>query len=202
MLHAISTRFTEGLYLRCNLDVSKKAVYVYGIELLLSTLSSVCSVLILSLLFWKITDAILFLLIYISFRAFCGGYHAKTYIRCFVSTNLTFITVALFAHLCRSAWLAIALFVSSAAVIISFAPISSVRHPLSLKRLCLNRRIAFVLLSFFAVLLLGTVWNRQLVFWHYLSIASLAAVAAFMLIAKFKERSASDDNLDCNCQCD
>ncbi len=202
MLHAISTRFTESLYLHCNLDVSKKAVYVYGIELLLSTFSSVFSVLLLSLLFWEITDAILFLVIYISFRAFCGGYHAKTYTRCFVCTNLTFIAVNLFAHICRSTWFVSALFMLSALIVVTFAPIRSVRHSLSHKRLCLNRRLALVLLGLFAIVFWGSVLNRQFLFWHYLSVSSLTAVAVFMVVAKFQERRVRDDCLVCTRKCD
>ena len=53
MLATIATRLTDQLYFRCPLDPSRKAIYEYGIQLSLSTLASMCSIVMLGLLLKK-----------------------------------------------------------------------------------------------------------------------------------------------------
>lgn len=78
MLHVIASKLAD---LVCRKDPfsasSKRDVYVYGFELLISTLSSVCSVLVAALVLNRFFNGITFLLIYICFRMVCGGYHVR-----------------------------------------------------------------------------------------------------------------------------
>ena len=76
----------EKLIQHTNTPSSHKPVFRYGIELTISTLSSILSILILSLLMNATTETIVFLTTYMCLRVWCGGYHAKTYARCFLST--------------------------------------------------------------------------------------------------------------------
>lgn len=83
----------EKLIQHTNTPSSHKPVFRYGIELTISTLSSILSVLFLSLLLNATIETIVFLIAYMSLRIWSGGYHAKTYARCFLSTNLTYLAV-------------------------------------------------------------------------------------------------------------
>ena len=87
MLATIAARLTDQLYFRCPLDPSKKAIYEYGIQLSLSTLASMCSIVLLGLLLKNPASAFIFLGVFFFLRLFSGGYHAPTYARCFLLTN-------------------------------------------------------------------------------------------------------------------
>ena len=52
MLATIAARLTDQLYSHSPLDPSKKAIYEYGIQLSLSTLASMCSIVVLGLLLY------------------------------------------------------------------------------------------------------------------------------------------------------
>ena len=93
MLATIAARLTDQLYFRCPLDPSKKAIYEYGIQLSLSTLASMCSIVLLGLLFKNPASAFIFLGVFFFLRLFSGGYHAPTYTRCFLLTNSVYLTV-------------------------------------------------------------------------------------------------------------
>ena len=62
MLATIAARLTDQLYLRCPLAPSKKAIYEYGIQLSLSTLASMCSIVLLGILLKNPASAFIFLI--------------------------------------------------------------------------------------------------------------------------------------------
>ena len=93
MLENIASRLTDQLYLHCPLDQRKKVIYTYGIQLSLSTLASMCSIVLLGILLGDAPSAFLFLGVFFFLRLFGGGYHAPTYARCFLLTNSVYLAV-------------------------------------------------------------------------------------------------------------
>ncbi len=86
-----------------------------------------------------------FLLPFFGLRLFCGGYHAKTYSRCFISTNFTYLLTLCGAKLISFlSTMSFMLFFACLAFLIIFfwSPIRNYRHPLSEKRYQHNRKIA------------------------------------------------------------
>ena len=69
----------EKLIQHTNTPSSHKPVFRYGIELTISTLSSILSVLFLSLLLNATIETIVFLIAYMSLRIWSGGYHAGVF---------------------------------------------------------------------------------------------------------------------------
>ena len=76
MLATIAARLTDQLYFHCPLDPSKKAIYEYGIQLSLSTLASMCSIVVLGIFLKNPASAFIFLGVFFFLRLFSGGYHA------------------------------------------------------------------------------------------------------------------------------
>ena len=69
----------------------EKEIYEYGFEVLGINILHYINILILSVMFCKnINIGIIYLLCFISTRTYCGGYHADTYIKCFISMGITF----------------------------------------------------------------------------------------------------------------
>lgn len=76
----------------------KKEIFIYGFQLILSTLSSMFTILLISAVF-NISYGIIFLLFFMPIRFCAGGFHASTYHKCFVYTNGVFITMLIFSKI-------------------------------------------------------------------------------------------------------
>ena len=77
----------------------KEAVYTYGIEIILSTMIGISSILIVSGLLHEFKLGVIFLLVFAPLRVFTGGYHAVTYFRCFLISNISYLFLLLFNNI-------------------------------------------------------------------------------------------------------
>lgn len=94
MLHYIAEKSTDLLINHKIVNSTEKNIYVYGFELIWSFILYF----IFSSVIYSICDCynyyIVFLVFFVPIRITGGGYHSKTYARCFVLSNLvTFITL-------------------------------------------------------------------------------------------------------------
>ena len=184
MLATIAARLTDQLYFHCPLDPSKKAIYEYGIQLSLSTLASMCSIVLLGLLSKNPASAFIFLGVFFFLRLFSGGYHAPTYARCFLLTNSVYLAVVGTSCLIvrfQLYHLLPVIVVASCVVVIVLSPVRNKHHPLSEKTYRKNRKIAIVLVSiessFFLILFFWQIFRPYVA----VSSMSLTAVAVMML---------------------
>lgn len=196
MLHQTAERLTNKLYQACKLDEAKRPIYTYGIELTLSTASSIVSILIISAFLSMFSSAVIFLLFFCSLRLVSGGYHAKTYGRCFILTNgvyfstvgCVFLAEDVLSHTALPLVGAVLLLFSIITIWI-LAPVKNKHHPLSQKRYLWNRKIACTLSVVFliaAVILFGLGREHGFILISF----TLAAVAVMMIIPKLQERRA------------
>lgn len=91
MLYICAATFTKFLYRHCDLPTSRRAVYIYGLELFFSTTLAAISILLISFWLEKPISGILFISVFVSLRVFVGGFHASTYRNCFLLTNGVFL---------------------------------------------------------------------------------------------------------------
>lgn len=92
MITAISRIITNFLVCENIIEEERKDAYLYGIELLISSLFSVTIMLFFGILFGKFPECIMFYFVFCTTRLFCGGYHAKSYAGC--KLMFTFILCA------------------------------------------------------------------------------------------------------------
>ena len=147
MLNNIATKISNIIIQKCQLSSDLIKIYTYGCELLISTGLGMMSVFLISCLLGRPLSGIIFLIVFVSLRLFCGGLHASTYLRCFILSNLIFLSVySLSWGLTYVSWfLSVLLLLISFIVIFAFAPIKNVNHPLSDERYIRNKRISRVL---------------------------------------------------------
>ena len=150
MLATIAARLTDQLYFRCPLDPCKKVVYEYGIQLSLSTLASMCSIVVLGIFLKNPASAFIFLGVFFFLRLFlrriprlhlCPLFPAYQF--CLprrVGACYWIVHFQLY-HLLP------VIVAASCAVVIVLSPIRNKRHPLSEKTYRKNRKIAVVLVS-------------------------------------------------------
>lgn len=98
MLNTLATRLARRLLLKNVIIEDHFDVYVYGFELLISSISSTVLIFLIGLLTHNILQTIAFLVTFILLRQFSGGYHANTYGVCFVVTLSVFGLVLLLAN--------------------------------------------------------------------------------------------------------
>ena len=93
MLNKISKQFAEFLIRKTQSGSEKEEIYVYGLELILSTCAGFFSILLLSG-FWKeVMSGIVFICFFAPLRMFAGGYHANTYRKCFCISNISYFLI-------------------------------------------------------------------------------------------------------------
>lgn len=144
------SKLTNELFTRqnsCNVPIE---VFRYGIEICISTFATLFSILILSCWIGMPETSLLYLIVYIPLRITCGGYHADTYLKCFLISNINYlatITISqLLTSLAISKFIWLMLLLGSVLYIIFNAPIKNIHHPIHDDLLKKNRNMAIVLL--------------------------------------------------------
>ena len=193
MLAKCAHLLASQLLRNINEENSKKEIYEYGSQLLLSTLGCICFILLISTILSVLPVPLLFLSVFFTLRLFAGGFHASTYGRCFILSNFVcFFCVFLSFFLNSQNEISyvvtseIILAAVSTAIIFILAPIRHKNHPLSEARYNRNRRIArsLVLVDFSAALLAVAVGSTLCAI--TISV-TLTAVAVMMIIPTFFE---------------
>lgn len=186
MLNNIATKISNIIIQKCQLSSDLIKIYTYGCELLISTGLGMMSVFLISCLLGRPLSGIIFLIVFVSLRLFCGGLHASTYLKCFILSNLIFLSVySLSWGLTYVSWfLSVLLLLISFIVIFAFAPIRNVNHPLSDERYIRNKRISRVLVFTEMIVILAIYTIIRNIYFLSIASTSMFAVSFMMLIPK------------------
>lgn len=186
MLNRIAVGCTQVLLDREIIERSRMAIYIYGFELFFSTVFATISMITIAFVSGRGAEGLTFILFFMPIRMAAGGYHAETYGKCFVLTNLIFIFQLI---LCSTVfqWIGangcFLLFVGALLYICLNAPIVNHKHPISEIRQRNNRVRSrqFSIVEFCVVLLFYYGQKTELLV--SASVATLF-VAGMMLAAK------------------
>lgn len=95
MITSIAQFITGYLLKNKIIESNKLDIYIYGFEILISNMLGFLIGLTLGIAFSQILECLVFLLIFVLMRTYCGGYHAETYLKC----NIIFTTNIMIAML-------------------------------------------------------------------------------------------------------
>lgn len=129
MLHTLSEKIADFLF--DNNDDYLIDVYVYGIEITLSTIIGVVSLLTAGLIFNMFAESTIYMISLSVIRMFSGGYHSKTYFKCNAVLIISYICSALFYRIYINHFLEHniigfgIIFIISICIFILFAPVSN-----------------------------------------------------------------------------
>lgn len=134
-----------------NHNSDDKDIYIYGLQIILNTLISICAVLLLGAFFHEFTGAVLFLISYCSVRLFAGGLHASTNNRCmmiFISGYI--ITYLILKNLViHFNPVVLCFLILLNCMILLWAPVDALNNPISDKfRGSMKKRAFFISLFF------------------------------------------------------
>lgn len=148
MLNRISLRISTEIMKRAwNIRYGQE-VYTYGIEIILSTLAEIISILISAIVFSSFIEGIIFVIVFSSLRLFAGGYHAETYKKCFGVTLGVFLLTLSIANVtsklfCEKIFWVLLCLVSI--YIITRAPVLNKNQPLSEHEILINVKIVSII---------------------------------------------------------
>ena len=143
MLQTVSKWVVNQLVVRGEIAEQRKAVYLYGCELILSTGLSVLCILLAGGVAGRFGQALSFVLFFMPVRTVSSGYHAPSYGKCFVLTTLLAFLCVSGGVLCRAyvpVWVMWCLFVTAQLVIWLRGPFRSHKHPLKEELVKRNRQ--------------------------------------------------------------
>lgn len=157
-------------------------IYYYGFEILFSTTFTAISILLISCFINSFIFGLLYLFITMPLRSTLGGYHAQTYLRCYISSLCLYYVVSSLCQLLVTynvpdLWLYILLILCSVHLFTS-KPVQNQNHPVSDTVLHKNKKIANKFLIFYLFLiflfLIITDYNKDILSFCILSITSIS----------------------------
>lgn len=97
MITSIAQSIASYLIRNKIIESEKLDIYIYGFEIMISTIVSILVGLVLGIVFSQLTETIVFLLIFVLLRSYCGGYHTDTYLKCNIvfAVNITAVMLIL-----------------------------------------------------------------------------------------------------------
>lgn len=95
MISEISRKITYSLEKNKVINKEDEEVYIYGIEIFISSIITFAIVLILGGLMKCFFSSLIYFLVFAVIRQICGGYHANTYFKCNMMFAFTTFTVLL-----------------------------------------------------------------------------------------------------------
>lgn len=157
MLHSLSERIADFLLRQKCFEEEMLPVYIYGVELFLSSVLGVVLVILSGCLLGEFISSIVFLLSFIILRLFTGGFHCNSYFKCNLSLVLTFVAVILLKDLYKfvpfQEFVLGFMMLSSLLITMLFSPVSHPNKEISKKDRVKFRLIALgVLLVHIAVI--------------------------------------------------
>lgn len=147
-------QYIAGCLLRNDIIESEKLdIYIYGFEVMISSISGFAIALILGIAFSQLLECILFLIIFVSMRSFCGGYHADTYLKCNCIFAVTIASVMLLVKLITAPpiYIHFLIGVFSLITVIAFTPVENKFKSLDLKTKKKCRVISIFLTVVFSI---------------------------------------------------
>lgn len=154
----LSQMFTGYFIKRNILTKEKEDIFVYGFQLIISTLSSMTAILLISC-FTNLTYGILFLFFFMPIRGCVGGYHADTFEKCFLYTSLCFpATIMISAIMQHTNVVPVAylLLIFGYIILILKAPCRNAHNPLSEKAITKNKFYTRILLLIYGGIIIVT----------------------------------------------
>jgi len=145
MLQRISENISHYLVKQNAATEEKREIIQYGLQSLISTGLATVIILVVSLLLGCFGETVVFLSGFVFLRRYTGGYHAGTYLRCFMTTLLAYLLNVGLIQLMDEAWIFPVLIVTltiSIVLIFLFSPHINPRHPLTERELRLYSRIS------------------------------------------------------------
>lgn len=137
---------------------SQEKIYIYGFELLLSSVIGIVVLMMISITGGKAFAWLPYLLGFIPVRITGGGYHAKTHFTCILSFSLVFLILLLLSSFVNVQSITyILLSIMTLLISLAVAPVEAINKPLSNEKRNKNRKrcLRYALFNHVIALIIG-----------------------------------------------
>ena len=135
MQHYLSECVTDFLLRQEIIKNEEKDIYVYGTELIISSIINLFICLIISILFKDFINGLIFFISFSSLRRFTGGFHSKSFLRCNIIFAIIVVTTLLLntysGYIIDSVIVNVILIIFSLLSIVLFSPVYNDNKKLS-----------------------------------------------------------------------
>lgn len=187
MITSLAQYITGILYKNNIIDSKMLDIYIYGFEVIVSGFVSIFIGLALGFIFAQIPESIVFLIVFILIRKYCGGYHADTYFRCnsIFMINIAIVMIILKINFNYSIYLHFIIGLICIITYITLAPIENKYKPLTYEEKK-KYRITAIIISLIFFCISSVVYFNFLKFSIVIDMA-LMSVAISMIIERLRK---------------
>lgn len=165
--------------------------YVYGIQLLLSTVINVVCIAVISWLMGNAFAWIPFMIGFVPLRMTAGGYHAKTPLRCGITFCGTYTLVLVLLHFLPARGQVPVILINSLVtmtLVFLFSPVPAANKPLTEEEAKRNRKRSLVIAVTSFLFLLIAIWLQFLQNFVLCISCGQVIVAIYLWISKMIQR--------------
>lgn len=134
MISFLCNRLADFLCNKGIISEEDKEIYVYGYEMIITTILGAILVFAIALITGRFAEAFCFFMVFVITRQFCGGYHSKTRIMCSITFLICYASVLFFNSVLESIYnlfVHLLVLVPYFAVILGYSPIVNENKPLT-----------------------------------------------------------------------
>lgn len=153
----VSEKITAFFIQKSIISLEDRQVYEYGFSLLLADMFNWGAMLCIGIIAGQLWPSIIYWGCFTGLRMFCGGYHAKTYLRCHCCTIGAFVVFLILNSLFQTKHIGIFLIgdLLGGILVACVAPIPHSNKPLSDETRKTNRKHAIALYSVLTIISLS-----------------------------------------------
>lgn len=186
-MEKIAGMIADFLTEKNDMTSEEREICRYGYEIVLSSIAGYLLVIGIAAVTGSLMECLVYLVVFVTMRLHCGGYHANTYQRCFLSMGCVFAVYLLILNWVQQIGIPVmaGMLLVSAAAVLLWAPVENKNKPLS-KAEKKRERIISILLCFGY----GTVEIASIVITGEVKCmitVTLFAVTVLIAIEKWKE---------------
>lgn len=152
----ISEVLTDKLIKMQLIDEEEKELYVYGFQQGFMLLINIITVIIIGFSFNMVWQIVVFMISYSLLRAYAGGYHTSTQLRCYLFSIIMVMSVLWgLSQIPRNGIICIIINVISSIIIFKLAPVEDQNKPLSqLEQVAFKERTNIILIILIGLIVL------------------------------------------------
>ena len=189
MISFLCNRLAEFLCDKGIVSEDEKEIYVYGYEMIITTILGAVLVFAVALLTGRFAEALCFFIVFVITRQFCGGYHSQTRTMCSVTFMLCYTSVLFFNTILESIYtwfMHLLILVPYFAVILGYSPIVNENKPLTDDEVIINHKKSIIVSVVWFVL--STILLMIMPILSSAMDLTLLVVAVLMMIEVVKRR--------------
>lgn len=182
MLNKVACKLAKKI-VECS-DTDKEEIYIYGLELIISTFFGLSSILLISCLLFCFTSGLVFISVFVPLRLFTGGYHAENYGKCFIISNISYLLILYVRDITLEIfpmWIWFFLLIGMCCYIIKNAPIVNSAQPINEIKQKRNKKMTkYILIADIVWVVCLAINQRELM---VMAILSIFLTMVLMLIS-------------------